>query len=380
MSGEQLPPVDAKAGSGVTATEASSVVAANEDTRPLAKAASQAKNHLSETSGLKAMAQIAKSFESNPALKAAALISKQLGDSPALKAAAQMANAFGNSPALKAMEQVAMTWEASPAMKAVAQIVSSWDANPAMKAVGQMLKSWEDSPSMKAAAQVVQSLNETAGQRAAAEFISPRMLKLLEEIQGSPLLSYLSSGDAPDLSELITAEGAAAVAVKVTGDIRVAKADSEMEGEILSVLTKGGDANTLPKPALAYLREYYLLLFHIMELFVLFIAIPQALEYLNGKLVGADQPEAVRQAISDLPESQRELLSSYRVLTRDRVILRSAPDKQSDDLGRLTLGTPVEVLDASGAWIKVEVELFGEAREGWVYRGFTAAIPPRKRY
>ncbi len=379
MSREELPPVDVKAGSGVNATEASPVVAAYGDTEPLVKLASQAKNHWSENSGLKAMAQIAKSFESSPALKAAALISKQLGESPALKAAAQMANAFGNSPALKAMEQVAMTWDDSPAMKAVAQIVSSWEANPAMKAVGQMLKSWESSPSMKAAAQVVQSWSETTGQRAGAEFISPRMLELLEGIQGSPLLSYLSSDDAPDLFELITAEGAAAVSVKVTGDIRVAKADSEMEGEIVSVLAKGGDTSALPKPALAYLREYYLLLFHIMELFVLLVAVPQALEYLNGKLVGADQPETVRQVISDLPEHQRELLSGYRILTRDRVILRSAPDKQSDDLGRLPLGTPVEVLDTSGAWIKVEVELFGETREGWVFRGFAAAIPPRKR-
>lgn len=259
-------------------------------------------------------------------------------------------------------------------MQAAAHIAKSWEGSPAMQAAAQIAKAWEGSPAMQAAAQIAKSWDETSAQRVLSQFMSPAMRKTLEELQSSPLLHYLTSDRAPDFSEIIKAERRKYVSVKAAGDGRLIKVDSALEGEIVSLLSSGG-TEALPKAALSYLREYFRYLVRTMEFLVLIVAVAQAYEYLEGKLDGVRNPEEVRTVISALPDDQRVLLSSYRVLTRDRVILRSSPDKHSDDLGRLQIGTPVEVLDETDAWVKVAVEVFGEAKEGWVYLGFTAPIP-----
>ncbi|MNR45849.1 hypothetical protein D3C85_1647430 [compost metagenome] len=106
----------------------------------------------------------------------------------------------------------------------------------------------------------------------------------------------------------------------------------------------------------------------------------QAADFVNDKLSGVKKPTEIRQILEQLPHEQLGLLTGYRILIRDGVILRSSASKQSDVLGRPQIGTLVEVLEEGDAWIKVSIELFGEIKEGWIYRSYTAPIQiPHKR-
>lgn len=56
----------------------------------------------------------------------------------------------------------------------------------------------------------------------------------------------------------------------------------------------------------------------------------------------------------------------------DRLHLRTEPDKASRSLGKFYNGTPVQVLDKSGSWTKVQIGFGPTARTGWMMTKYLA--------
>jgi hypothetical protein len=150
------------------------------------------------------------------------------------------------------------------------------------------------------------------------------------------------------------------------------------EEEIVGFLSDGGEPSSLPNQAYSYLRVCLTYLHRMAKVILTVVAIWQAYDFLEEKLQGASSATEVREVIRELPSEQRNLLYSYRVVIRDRVILRDGPGTHYADVGRLQLGTPLEVLEVQERWVKVSVDLFGEDTEGWVYRSLTAPIAHKK--
>ncbi|MFK3906671.1 SH3 domain-containing protein [Pseudomonas monteilii] len=320
----------------------------------------------------------------SPALRAAAKMAKLL-DNPALKAAAGMAKMWDN-PALRSAMQMARLVD-NPALKSAREMAKLVD-NPALKSALEMVK-LTDNPALRAAAGMVK-LSENSALQAAAEMskiwkssllleLSPQVLKAFEGLPSSTLSNSLYSGLVSSPSKIVKGEGVSRIDISATGDVRVMKTDPDLEVQIVDAIVNGRGIESLPKSAGEYLREYLIFLMFLLEAFVLLVDVPQSVEYLASKLDGVKEAKEIRQVVSEIPDEHRARLSNYRVLTRDRVMLRSGPDKLSADLGRLQIGTPMEVLAESGGWVNVYVEVFGEIREGWVYRGFTAIIPEPKK-
>ncbi|WBL58839.1 SH3 domain-containing protein [Stutzerimonas stutzeri] len=307
---------------------------------------------------------MAKAWEKNPALTAAAEVAKAWEKNPAFTAAAEMAKAWEKNPALTAAAEVAKAWEKNPALTAAAEMAKAWEKNPAFTAAAEVAKAWEKNPALTAAAEMAKAWEIDAGALAA-----------LRAFSHSPLSNFLTSNLTPSLSRFITAEGKADATAFATGNALVLNKDAALENQIVEVLTNSGDVSSLSSGAIQYLQLYVDYLIKIMKAFVLVVAVAQAVEYVEGKLSAVSKTGEVKEALAELPNDHRILLSAYRVLIRDRVILRSAPDKMSDDLGRLQIGALLEILGQSGNWINVSVEISGESRDGWVYGGFTARIP-----
>ncbi len=196
----------------------------------------------------------------------------------------------------------------------------------------------------------------------------------IQQMRRTPLFAYLTTEEGRAKTQFI--RDVTLGDTSEFGNHQVLQAEPELETEIVEFLQSEGGLQ-LSKPAHLYLFQYLRYLLWVAELYVTVIGVLQANEWLEGKLNAAKDANEVRAIVQELPHDKRELLSGYRVVTRDRLILRHSP-KNGTDLGRIQLGATLEVLEQDGDWIKVSVVILGEEREGWVYRNYTVAItPPR---
>ena len=298
----------------------------------------------------------------------AAATLKAMNNNSSLKAAAAAVEAMNNNSGLKATAAAIEAMSNNSGLKAAAAAVEAMNNNSGLKAAAAAIEAMNKSSGLRAAAAAIEAMNKSSGLRAAAA-----ALKAWGD-QESPLLAYLATNVSPDISGLVEAAGAAQTRALAFGEAAVIRVMPALEGEIVELLRNGNAVEQLPKPAIAHLLEYVWYLYHAAQFFVLVVAMWQAVDFLKEKLSIVHKPTEIHQVLEQLPQEKLDLLTGYRVLIRNKVVLRSFATTQSEVLARPQIGTLVEVLEEGEAWIKVSVEIFGETMEGWIYRSYTAPI------
>jgi hypothetical protein len=378
---------------------------------------------------LQAAAAIARSISDNPAIRLAQLTSKWTMDNPALRLADQVSKMMSHSPAFESARLIHQATDISPALKLAKLMATEYHGSSLAKAAIQATHDmpalrlasladsvlgnrtalkvatlgsslFADSSILRAAAQTARAINDDWGglkkafatdifndtvgfQKAAA---ATRALEQLDKWKlasaavkawndrESPLLTYLSSNDAVDLSVFAHTAQAEQTGTIANEDLTPLLVNPELETEIVSQLKSGCTAQELPASAKSHLMLYLSYLYKLIMFILVLVEIWQAIDFLNAKLAAVEKPADVKEVIAKLPLEQKRLLAGHRVVNAHRVILRARSLSGSDALARLGLGNVLEVLEDSEAWVKVSVDVAGESREGWVYRRYTSPI------
>ncbi|MNF37530.1 hypothetical protein D3C84_184540 [compost metagenome] len=199
----------------------------------------------------------------------------------------------------------------------------------------------------------------------------------LEQQKSSVLFQFLSAGslDEAEASNLSRVEFDANI-VDFAGGVGVSEwTEPALENEIVTSLEAGSRVSDLSSKAQEYLVKYWKWMVTILVFTYYAIDVCQKIEWVDSKLSGVTDSSQVHQVVKELPHEYKDLLSEHRFIIREGAILRCEPDKRSRELGRLKLGTRVEVLSADhDRWIHVIVEVCEEETEGWLYRPNTIGI------
>lgn len=384
---------------------------------PAMNAAARVAEAINNNPGLKAAAAAAEAIHSNSALTAAMTPSQAINDSPGMRAARLATEALSSSPSMRLAAEflrssaltssaaiIAMKWNSgsagmvsaqtfmpansgsisnpaalletirgSSAMKTAAAAAAALSSTPALIEATRVMDAILNQPGLRAATAMFEALNTSAVMKSATA-----VMQSWNE-QESPLLAYLAAQNSNDFGSLVEATGIARARAFATGDAVVLRIKPRLEEEIVERLQQGEAVDQLPERAWVYLRKALHQLHLVIEFMLLVIAVWQAYDFVQGKLSPVEQPSEVRAVISQLPPETRELLAGYRVVIRERVLLRAEASTKSDVLGRLQMGAVVEVLEEGDRWVKVSVEVFGEEKEGWIYRSYTVPIKASRK-
>nr|WP_277818065.1 SH3 domain-containing protein [Pseudomonas putida] len=104
------------------------------------------------------------------------------------------------------------------------------------------------------------------------------------------------------------------------------------------------------------------------------IGVWQAYDFVQEKLFGAESSTEITETLAAIPVDKLSLLEGHRVLTGDKVNLRTEPSEQSEIKALPQKGALLEVLEEGEVWIRVSVDVAGETLEGWIARRYTIPI------
>lgn len=142
---------------------------------------------------------------------------------------------------------------------------------------------------------------------------------------------------------------------------------------------KAGETAELPPHAVHRFHAIYAQIICIWDMFIRIFDTYMAVAFLTALTTGVTAPTEIPKQIEKLPSYERQLLADYRIVNKIGSRLRAEPNKSSEILLLLELGTPVEVLDrTSSGWLRVSVDINGEYVEGWIYVTLTMPIKARE--
>jgi hypothetical protein len=144
-----------------------------------------------------------------------------------------------------------------------------------------------------------------------------------------------------------------------------------MEAEIIEEIERGGDYSSLSTRAKQYLLKWWPTVLLIIDLMAHFITFDQ---YYEEKIAESKSAGEIKMIVNEIPREHRDMLEGQRIVIKENVILRSSPDTKSKELGRMKMGTRIDVESAKGFWVHVTVEVNGEDIKGWVYAPFTLKL------
>lgn len=195
----------------------------------------------------------------------------------------------------------------------------------------------------------------------------------LDSHVNSALFKYLSSnlGGSLNPANFIELEGAATISINASAEAYVVDAAPTLEAEIVQELERGGGLSDLSEKAKQYLFKWWPYFIAILEFMTIVMTFEQ---FYEAKISEAKSPADIRTIVSSIPAEHRELMEGARVVIRESVILRAGPNKKTEELGRMKMGTRLEVKAEHGFWIHVSVEQSGDDIEGWVYAPYTLKL------
>ncbi len=171
----------------------------------------------------------------------------------------------------------------------------------------------------------------------------------------SPLLSYLASDEAPDLA-LLLREAAfdAPLDLIESGEFEKFEATA-VDGQIVERLDRGDAVEQLPAVSRARLIACLVFLIAMASAIVDVIGVWQAYDFVQEKLSGAESSTEITETLATIPMDKLSLLDGHRVLTGDKVNLRTEPSEQSEIKALPQKGALLEVLEDGEVWIRVSV-------------------------
>lgn len=300
-----------------------------------------------------------------------------------------------NIPSMKLAMATVDSINSSSLRQAVAAIESI--KNPpwkqAMAAVNAM-----DNASWRATAAALNSLNNSSLQSARAALDSLNLASWKSAFAGldsltnrsalrmaaaavtswgelnSPLLSYLASDEAPDLA-LLLREAAFDDPLDLieSGEFEEFEATA-VDGQIVERLDRGDAVEQLPAVSRARLIACLVFLIGMASAIVDVIGVWQAYDFVQEKLFGAESSTEITGTLATIPVDKLSLLEGHRVLTGDKVNLRTEPSEQSEIKALPQKGALLQVLEDGEVWIRVSVDVAGETLEGWIARRYTIPI------
>ena len=325
---------------------------------------------------------------------------------PSLEGLRAQLDAVQVLPSLEGLRSQMAAAQALPSMERLRSQMATVQALPSLEGLRAQLDAVQVLPSLEglrnqmAAVQALPSLERLSAQLAAVQALPslealraqmPRVRlkdhKLFDTFENA-VSTYQEVLNSSVLAKFIVSESGNRKLQSLIGIIQPHSSDfAEVEDRkdsnlsekyIIGFLNNDDEPSRLPRLAYDYIRVYLNHIIRIAEIILMVVTLWQAYEFLEGKLRNTSTATEIRQVIQELPADQKMMLSSYRIIIRDRVILRAGPSREYAALVHLQLGAKAEVLDERGRWIKVSVELFGEDIEGWVYRSLTAPISKKK--
>jgi hypothetical protein len=147
--------------------------------------------------------------------------------------------------------------------------------------------------------------------------------------------------------------------------------DPVIDAEIVHELKRGGDLSRLSFKARQYLDKWWPIMLVVLDLMAHFITFDQ---YYEQKMATAKSANEIKAVVKSMPIEHREMLEGQSVVIRESVILREKPDTQSKELGRMKMGTRLDVESVRGSWVYVSVDINGEDMKGWVYQQYTLKL------
>lgn len=149
----------------------------------------------------------------------------------------------------------------------------------------------------------------------------------------------------------------------------------ELEREIVGLIQRGGSVSELSKEAFTYLSLFWAFFWDTLQKILNAIALMALITAYQSTTEISTSSKEVRATIKSLSPEQTLFLTGNSVITGDDVILRSKPNKNSAELGRLFKGSWVENLGGDrSAWIHVRADIDGEDIEGWIYRSYLVKL------
>lgn len=298
---------------------------------------------------------------------------------PSMKLAMATVDSFNSSSlrqAVAAIESIK-----NPPWKQAMAAVDAMD-NASWRATAAALNSLNNS-SLRSARAALDSLNLASWRSAFARLDSLtnrsalRMAAAAVTSWGqlnSPLLSYLASDEAPDLA-LLLREAAfdAPLDLIESGELEEFEATA-VDGQIVERLDRGDTVEHLPAVSRARLIACIVFLISMASAIVNIIDLWQAYDFVQEKLSGVKSSTEITETLATIPVDKLSLLEGHRVLTGDKVNLRTEPSEQSEIKALPQKGALLEVLEDGEVWIRVSVDVAGESLEGWIARRYTIPI------
>lgn len=150
---------------------------------------------------------------------------------------------------------------------------------------------------------------------------------------------------------------------------------SKLEREIVGLIRRDGNVSELSKEAFTYLSLFWAFFWDTLQKVLNAIAIMALITTCQSTTEISTSSKEIRATIKSFSPEQRLFLTGYSVITGDNVIIRSKPDRNSAELGRLFKGSWVENLGGDrSAWIHVRADIEGEDIEGWIYRSYLVKL------
>ncbi|ATH81274.1 SH3 domain-containing protein [Pseudomonas sp. KHPS1] len=155
-------------------------------------------------------------------------------------------------------------------------------------------------------------------------------------------------------------------------DAEVINPAENVEAELTSTLTAGGDVSSLSVRAKLLLWLLGMVMIGLLQYLAMQNGVREELCFWQPKLMPGlttgQTGKVIRQAMCNFP---LEVLTDFRFIDSNGVNLRAAPSTKSEVLGeRLTKGQIVQVIDSTNrSWLLVK--LVDQEIEGWVFRRYT---------
>lgn len=269
----------------------------------------------------------------------------------------------------------------SPAMKSILDFTESskltsitLQESPAMKSVREFTESSRlSSITLQESPAITSILDFTEASKLASIALqeSPAM-QVMKQLSELPSVEALKTLNNSPLDKLITGLEVYAQSIP-DSSIVVDEYLSELEREIVEDLSLSDDFFSLSEKTqeiLLYIYHHYLLpvLLSCLATVIMFNALEAQKELHSASSVD-EVKSIVKHSVGNF---DRALLKGYRVTIGDNLYLRELPNKKSNIIETLPVGTLVEVINNDGkSWLLVEVDINGEFQQGWVFRRYT---------
>lgn len=283
----------------------------------------------------------------------------------------------------------ALQQQNSAMQEAVRTIQAQMQHMPWLKTIRELQA--QDSPMMQAVRAYLEQMQKSSLARLLAEtgdwqpdallHSTPAEPLTAKDLQASPLIRYLVSDDSQVQAEPPIASMQDGLATADLYEAEVISPDRQLDQAIVEELRSGTATGSLTPEYKNRLFQVLCGLWFFWDFMLRVSASIEAYEELVNRLALDSKPAHVRQIAEEaLSDQHKELLAGMRIVTRHNVILRTGPGAGFNELSRLPIATPLELLsEPDGAWLQVYATVNDEVLEGWVYRAYTTAIPEPRR-